>query len=103
FQLHLLGTYVFHQIEALSYPLDPYASFMMDLQPYVDLTVRASKGFGSNFSLDASFTARELVGDGIETTYNHEFRRVEIAPTLRDWPGPGVLLRLTWDYWNSTE
>jgi len=103
FQVHLLGTYVFHQIEALSYPLDPYASFLMDLQPYVDLTLRASKGFGSNFSIDAAFTARELVGDGVETTYNHEFRRVEIAPTLRDWPGPGVLLRLTWDYWNSTE
>lgn len=103
FQVQVLGTYVFHEIAALSYPLDPYSSILMELQPYIDLTVRASKGFGSFFSIDAAFTSRELAEHGTETTYNHEFRRVELAPTLRNWPGDGVLLRFAWDYWNSTE
>ncbi len=102
FQVQFQGTYVFHQIQALSYPLDPYASFMMDLQPYVDLALRASKGFGSLFSLEAAFTSRQLVGDGVETTYNHEFKRVELAPSLRNWPMEGFLLRISGDYWNSS-
>jgi len=102
FLFQLQGTYVFHRIEALSYAIDPYATFMMDLQPYVDLQVRASKGFGSAFTLDALFTSRQLVRNGIETTYNHEFKRVEIAPLLRNWPLQDVSLRVSWDYWNSS-
>jgi hypothetical protein len=101
FQAQVLGTYVFHQIQALSYPLDPYASFLMDLEPYVDLTARAFKGFGTYFSIDGSFTARELVGSGVETTYNHSFKRAEIAPMLRNWPLEGFTLRVAGDYWNS--
>jgi len=101
FQAQFLGTYVFHQIEALSYPLDPYSSFLMNLEPYVDLTARASKGFGPYFSIDGSFTARELVRSGVETTYNHEFKRAEVAPVFRNWPLAGLSLRIAGDYWNS--
>ena len=101
FQVQLLGTYVFRQIEALSFPLDPYSSFLMDLEPYADLTLRASKGFGNYLVIDGTFTARELVRSGVETTYNHEFKRVEIAPTLRNWPLQGLVLRISGDYWNS--
>jgi hypothetical protein len=102
FQVQFQGTYVFNQILALSYALDPYASFMMELQPYVDLAVLASKGFGNMFAIDASFQARELVQDGVENTYNHEFKRVGVAPSFRNWPADGVFLRVAWDYWNST-
>ena len=102
FQVQFQGTYVFRQIQALSYPLDPYASILMDLQPYMDLALRASKGFGNLVAIDAAFTARELVRDGVETTYNHEFKRVELAPSLRNWPADGVFLRVAWDYWNSS-
>jgi len=98
FQVQFQGTYVFHQIQALSYPLDPYASFLMELQPYLDLAFRASKSFGDAVAIDASFTSRQLVRDGMETTYNHEFKRVELAPSLRK---DGFLLRFTWDYWTS--
>jgi hypothetical protein len=96
------GTYVFHQIGVLSYALDPYASFMMDLQPYFELSLRASKGFGECFSIDAAFTARELVRDAPETTYNHEFKRVEISPMIRKWPLEDLSLRVSADYWNSS-
>jgi hypothetical protein len=96
------GTYVFHQIQALSYPIDPYASFLMELEPYVDLTLRASKGFGDAVSLDASFTSRQLVHDAVESTYNHDFKRVEVAPSLRNWPLDGLTMRVAADFWSST-
>lgn len=99
FQVQFQATYVFHQIQALSYPLDPYASFLMDLQPYLDLVFRASKSFGEMVAIDASFTSRQFVQDGTETTYNHEFKRVELAPSLRK---DGFMLRVSWDYWTSS-
>jgi len=100
FLFQFQGTYVFHRIEALSYALDPYASFLMDLQPYLDLVLRASKSFGEAVSLDASFTARQLVRNGVETTYNHEFKRFELAPTVN--PFETLSLRVSADYWNSS-
>ena len=102
FLVQFQGTYVFHQIQALSYPLDPYASFMMDLEPYVDLSFRASKSFGNTLSLDALFTSRQLAREGTESPYNHEFKRVELAPCLRNWPAEGFSMRVMWDGWNSS-
>jgi hypothetical protein len=100
-QVQFQATYVFHQIQALSYALDPYASFLMELEPYLDLLARASKGFGELVSVDASFTSRQLVGSGVETTYNHDFKRFELAPSLHDWPLKGFLFRVAYDYWIS--
>ncbi len=102
FLFQLQGTYVFHRIEALSYAIDPYATFMMDLQPYMDLSLRASKGFGGVVEIDALFTSRQLVRNGVETTYNHEFKRVELSPLLRNWPIEDVSVRVSLDYWNSS-
>ncbi len=101
-QVQLQGTYVFHQIQALSYPIDPYASILMDLEPYVDLTLLASKGFGNHVAVDALFTSRQLVHDAVESTYNHDFKRVEVAPSLRNWPLDGLTVRAAADFWNST-
>ena len=99
FLFRVQGTYVFHRIEALSYPLDPYSSFLMDLQPYFDLVLALSKSFGAVI-LDTSYTLRRLVRSGTETTYNHEFDRVEIAPTIR--LVDELSLRFSADFWNST-
>jgi hypothetical protein len=99
FLFRLQGTYVFHRIEALSYPLDPYSSFLMDLQPYFDVVFSVSKSFGA-VVVDASYNSRKLVRNGTETTYNHEFDRVEIASTVR--PIDELSLRFLADFWNST-
>lgn len=95
----LQTTYVFHRIEALSYALDPYASFLMDLQPYVDVSARASKGFGQALTLDFSFSSRQFVRNGVETTYNHEWKRAEFSPTVR--PIEDLSIRVSADFWNS--
>lgn len=100
FLFQVQGTYVFHRIEALSYALDPYASFLMDLQPYVDVVVRASKSFGEKVVLDASFTSRQLTRSGTESTYNHEFKRVELAPQVR--PIEDLSVRVSADFWSSS-
>ena len=96
------GTYVFERIQALSYALDPYASFMMDLQPYLDLVARASKSIGQEFTLDASFTSRQLTRSGSESTYNHSFKRYEVAPRFRNWPLQDVSISASADFWNSS-
>jgi hypothetical protein len=99
FLFRLQGTYVFHRIEALSYPLDPYSSFLMDLQPYFDVVFSVSKSFGAVI-LDASYTSRQLVRSGTESAYNHEFDRFEIAPQIR--PIDELSLRFSADFWNSS-
>lgn len=100
FLFQVQGTYVFHRIDVLSYALDPYASFMMELQPYLDVSVRASKGFGEMVTLDAVFTSRQLVRNGVEGAYNHEFKRMELTPVVR--PLEGLSVRVSADYWNSS-
>jgi hypothetical protein len=98
-QLQFQATYVFQRIEVHAYALDPYASFMMAMEPYIDLTARGSKSFGREFSLDAVFTARKLVQGATESTYNHEFLRFNVSPrvTVQD-----VSVSVGADYWNST-
>lgn len=96
----LQATYVFHRIEVLSYAIDPYAGFLMDLQPYLDLSARASKGFGDAMTFDLSFASRQFVRNGVETTYNHEWKRVEFSPTVR--PFTDLSVRVSADFWNSS-
>ncbi len=101
-QIQFQAIYVFQRIEVHSYALDPFASFMMAMEPYVDLTARASKSFGSDFSVDGSVTARQLTRNATESTYNHEFFRANIAPRLTNWPLQDVSISAGADYWNST-
>lgn len=99
FLFQLQGTYVFHRIDVLSYALDRYASFLMELQPYFDVSLRASKAFGGVVSLDAVFTSRQFVRNGVETDYNHEFKRVELSPQVRL---DDASLRVSADFWSSS-
>lgn len=94
--------YLHERIQALSYPLDPFATFMLDLQPYVETSVRASKTIGGPLVVDASFTLRELADDGDESVYNREFRRVSVAPRLDGFPWPDLSVVMTADLWSSS-
>lgn len=102
FLFDLQATYVFRRIGVLSFALDPYSSFLMAMEPYLDLVGRISKSFGGVFSIDASVTSRRLVNGAVDATYNHEFQRYEIAPSLHDWPLPNVSIRAAADFWNSS-
>jgi len=101
-QVQFQATYVFQRIEVHSYGLDPYASFMMAMEPYLDLTARGSKSFGSEFGIDASVTSRKLTRSATESDYNHEFLRVNVSPRLINWPLQDVSISAGADYWDST-
>lgn len=95
-------TYLFEQKRAYSFPLDPYSLFLFELEPYVEGTLRASKGFGAHFAVDASVTSRELVDDGDDAPHNHEFARWNVTPRVDGWPAPELSWNVALDFWQSS-
>lgn len=98
FIMDLRARYAYERQQALSYALDPFATFMTEVQPHVDLSARASWAFGRHAAIDASVTERRLVRGGEEGLYNHEFTRWTAAPRL-DFEA--VSLAGAVDYWDS--
>lgn len=96
------ATYLFTSQKAQAYALDPYALFLMDLEPYVQWTARASQAFGTQFGVDLAVTQRMFVRGSEDTTFNHEFVHASATPRLDDWPIPGLSLSASADYWRST-
>jgi hypothetical protein len=94
------ATYQFETVKALSYAIDPYATFMTSVEPYFDLTLRASWAWGV-FGVDGTFETRQLVRGASEATYNHSFTHGELAPHLDDWPIENVSVTLSEDFWDS--
>ncbi len=95
-------TYLFAHEEALSYALDPYSTFLMAIEPYVEWTVRASQALGAAFGVDLVATQRKFVRGSEDATYNHEFVHASVTPHASDWPIPGLSIALSADYWRST-
>ncbi|HXX92175.1 MAG TPA: hypothetical protein VEN81_00990, partial [Planctomycetota bacterium] len=70
--LHAQATYLFAQQEALALPLDPYATFLMPIEPYVEWAVRASQAIGRLFGVDLAVNQRKFVRGSEDEPYNHE-------------------------------
>ncbi len=102
FALDLRARFAYERQQALSYALDPYATFMFEVEPYLELTARASQAVGTHLALDAAVTDRRLTRDGEEGAYNHEFIRWTLAPRLDGWPWDALSLAASFDYWDST-
>jgi hypothetical protein len=98
FIVDLRVRYAYERQQAMSYALDPFATFMMEVEPHLDLGARVSKAFGRHVALDAAVTERRLVRGGEEGLYNHEFTRWTAAPRL-DFEA--VSLAGAVDYWDS--
>lgn len=92
--------YAYERQQAMSFALDPFATFMFDVEPHFDLTLRASQAFGPHWTLDASVTERRFVRDGQETAYNHEFTRWSLGPRAAFG---AVSFSASADYWDSTQ
>jgi hypothetical protein len=93
---------LYERQQALSYPLDPYSVFLIDLQPYVQYSARASKSIGTAFALDVSGTRRDLVKEEDGNAYNHEFTRWNVTARLDRWPWEDLSLAVPVDFWQST-
>jgi hypothetical protein len=96
------ANYLHERQQALSYALDPYAILLLDLEPYVQVSLGASKSFGAALTVDASAVKRELVEDADETAYNHEFARWTLSPRFSDWPLANVSWSVAGDFWQSS-
>jgi hypothetical protein len=94
--------YLFESTQALSYAIDPFSIFLLDLEPYWQASLTISKTLGPRFSVDASAVVRELAKDDDETDYNHEFRRYSLTPRTSDWPLRGLSLAVSLDFWQSS-
>ncbi len=102
FLLEAQATYLFERQQALSYAIDPYSLFLIDLEPYVQASLRASQSLGGGFFVESSATVRELVKKEEEGVYNREFVRWNVTPRADGWPVSGVSFALSGDYWRST-
>ncbi len=85
----------------LALELDPYFSAAFDLSPYRQTRWLASKGFGEHFVLEAGFDLRRLKNASDEATFNRDFERYFIIPTLQDLPLKGLSASLTGEMWDS--
>lgn len=102
FLLEAQATYLFERQQALSYAIDPYSLFLIDLEPYVQSSLRASQSLGGGFFLESSATVRELTKKEDEGVYNREFVRWNVTPRANGWPISEISLALSGDYWRST-
>jgi hypothetical protein len=102
FVLDLRARYAYERQQALSFALDPYATFLFELEPHLDLSARASQAVGRHLTVDGSITERRLVRGGQEGTYNHEFTRWSVAPRLDGWPWDALSVSTSFDFWEST-
>lgn len=98
----LRGRFAYDRQPAQAYPLDPYAAFLFDVQPHLDLAARLSQAFGRYLALDAGVQDRRFIRDGEEGAYNHAFTRWTLAPRLDAWPWEFLSLSGSFDYWDST-
>lgn len=92
--------YAYERQQALSFALDPFATFMFEVEPHIDLTVRGSQAVGRHLVLDASVTERRFVRGGQEGTYNHEFTRWSVGPRAAFG---GFSVSASLDLWDSTQ
>jgi len=94
------GLFQFETIQALASGIDPYATFLLPVEPYAQATLRLSKSFGERFTLDLASTSRKLTSRGDEGTYNREFTRWSIAP--RATLHARLTVSASFDFWQST-
>lgn len=100
--VNLLASYTFESIQAIAYAADPYATFLLTLKPYAQLSATISKTLSASFVVEAAVTSRRLVEGADESSYNHEFTRLNATVRTADWPFDRVSVSLSGDRWQST-
>lgn len=80
---------------------DPYVSVLRAYHAYHQGELRAVKGFGERWQVEAGATARELSDGGDEGTFNREPRRVWLLPSVDDLPWKGATLSAGVESWSA--
>jgi len=82
---------------------DPFFEIAGEYDPYRELRASASRGFGDHFTLAAGADVRRLVDDSDEGTYNHDFERWYLEPSLSDWLVEGMTITVAGELWDDGE
>lgn len=85
----------------LALEFDPFFSVAFDQFPYRQTRWLASKGLGEHFLIEGGFDLRRLRNPGDEGSFNRDFERYFITPSVRDFPLKGLSASLTGELWES--
>ena len=85
----------------LALELDPLTSALLELEPYWEARISASKGVNEHLRLDAGYDARRLANGIEESTFNHELDRAYLSGTVLELPLE-LEFTLTGETWDSS-
>ncbi|MBI4564201.1 MAG: hypothetical protein HY716_05865 [Planctomycetes bacterium] len=92
---------LFERQGALSFPIDPTSTFLVEVEPYVEATARVSQTLSERFTLDVSMMRRRLEDTDRDSAFNRGFSRWEVQPRLHDWPAAGFAFSVFADLWKA--
>jgi hypothetical protein len=80
---------------------DPYVSVLRTYHAYDQGELRAVKGFGDRWQVEAGASARELADQHDVGPFNRETRRVWLTPSVDDFPWKGATLTAGVESWSG--
>ncbi|MEW6743650.1 MAG: hypothetical protein AB1486_12915 [Planctomycetota bacterium] len=83
--------------------LDPYTAVMKEERPHQTVNLLLEKDIDSMWTLGGGLSMRELTDDDEESTFNHEWRRLFVTPSLRGWPDQATDLSVTGELWEAED
>jgi hypothetical protein len=86
-----------------AYDVDPYFAILLDLEPYWEATLSASKGLGPATTVEAGVHLRRLADEDDEGDFNHEFTRLWATATRRVGRCRDVSVAVTGEWWSAEE
>jgi hypothetical protein len=86
---------LFDAKERFATEFDPYSSVMLSERRFQQGTVRAVKGLGDHFDVEAGASARQMLPGADVGPYNRNTRRVYVTPTMSDLPWKGTSVSVT--------
>jgi hypothetical protein len=86
-----------------AYDIDPYFAILLDLEPYWDASVSASKALGPCVSVEAGAQVRRLYDDDDEGVFNREFTRAYATLATEGRPWRGLGLAVTGEWWSAED
>jgi hypothetical protein len=92
-----------HSEKEEAYDIDPYYAILLDLEPYWEATLSASKGLGRIWSIEAGGQVRRLYDEDDQGDFNHDFTRAYATLAARDWPRCGWGVALTGEWWHTED
>jgi hypothetical protein len=95
----------FRQLETLkdfAIEFNPYFTSLKEYFPYHQYDINFYKGIGC-VMISGGTTVRDLVDEGDEGPYNHEFRRYYVTPSIRNFPLKESEASVTMDIWDSPD